>query len=201
MTETSPICTLTPQGLQNYGTLGWPVPNIEMKIADLEDPNLKGLAPNQSGEILVRGPNIMKGYYRNEEATKEMITEDSWLRTGDIGHIDENGLFYISDRIKELIKVNANQVAPAELEGILRDHPDVVDAVVIGIPNPKCGEVPKAFVMRRSESKVTAEELQQFVAKQVIRFKQLTGGIQFVDSIPKSPTGKVLRREIRKAFS
>lgn len=114
--------------------------------------------------------------------------------------MDENGFFYISDRMKELIKVNANQVAPAELEGILRQHPDVLDAVVIGVPNQKTGEVPKAFVVRRNEAKATECDIQQFVAKQVIKYKQLTGGVQFIDSIPKTSTGKILRREIRTIF-
>lgn len=172
-----------------------------MKISNLDDPNFKGLAANETGELLVRGPNVMKGYFKNEEATKAMITEEKWLRTGDIGHYDENGLFYISDRLKELIKVNANQVAPAELEGILREHPDVLDAVVIGIKHPKCGEVPKAFVVRRPNARLTENDLQQFVAKQVIKYKQLTGGVQFVEQIPKTATGKILRREIRKIFS
>lgn len=123
-----------------------------------------------------------------------------FCRTGDIGHMDEEGFFYISDRMKELIKVNANQVAPAELEGILREHPDVLDAVVIGIPHPKAGEVPKAFVVRRHNSKTTETDIQEFVAKQVIKYKQLTGGVQFIESIPKTSTGKILRREIRTAF-
>lgn len=201
MTETSPIATLTPQGLPNYATVGWPISNTEMKIGQLDDPSFKGLAPNETGELMVRGPNVMKGYFKNDEATKAMITDDNWLRTGDIGYFDENGLFYISDRLKELIKVNANQVAPAELEGILREHPDVLDAVVIGIKNDKCGEIPKAFVVKRAESKVTAEQIQQFVAKQVIKYKQLTGGVQFVDQIPKTATGKILRREIRQIFT
>lgn len=171
-----------------------------MKIARLDDSTFKGLAKNETGELLVRGPNVMKGYFKNDEATKAMITEDNWLRTGDIGHFDENGLFYISDRLKELIKVNANQVAPAELEGIIREHPDILDAVVIGVKHPKCGEVPKAFAVRRSGSHTTEQDIQEFVAKQVIKYKQLTGGVQFVEQIPKTATGKILRREIRKLF-
>lgn len=111
LTETAPIATMTPQGLTNYATVGWTISNVEMKIAGLDDPNLKGLAPNETGELLVSGPNVMKGYFKNEEATNAMIQKDSsgkcWLRTGDIGHYDDNGLFYISDRLKELIKVSA----------------------------------------------------------------------------------------------
>lgn len=152
------------------------------------------------GEILIRGPNIMKGYFKNDEATKAIITTDGWLRSGDIGYYDENRLIFINDRLKELIKVNANQVAPAELEGILREHKDVLDAVVVGIPNDKCGEIPKAFVVRRPQSSTNEHELQEFVANRVIKYKHLTGGIQFIDSIPKTATGKILRREIRKIF-
>ncbi|XP_055327156.1 uncharacterized protein LOC129580589 [Sitodiplosis mosellana] len=200
LTETSPVASLSPHGIHNYATIGFPVPNVEMKISALNDPSFKGVAPNETGELLVRGPNVMKGYYKNDEATKSMITKDNWLRTGDIGHYDENGLFYISDRLKELIKVNANQVAPAELEGILREHADILDAAVIGVKDPKCGEVPRAFVVRRPESNITEKDVQQFVAKQVIKYKQLTGGVQFVDQIPKTATGKILRREVRRIF-
>lgn len=193
MTETSPLATLTPQSLTNYSTIGCP-------IANLDDADFKGLPTGESGELWIRGPNVMRGYFKNEEATKSMITADGWLRTGDIGHFDVNGLFYVSDRMKELIKVNANQVAPAELEAILREHPDVLDAVVIGIPHSKCGEVPKAFVIKRPEAGANECELKQFVAKKNIKYKRLSGGIQFVDFIPKSATGKIQRKEIRKMF-
>lgn len=187
-----------PVGLENYGTIGWPVSNIDGKIVAVDDPNGIGLDAHQSGELWFRGPNIMLGYYKNEVATKETITNDGWLRTGDIGYYDESGLFYISDRMKELIKVNAFQVPPAELEAIIRDHPDILDAVVVGAPSVKTGEVPRAFVVRKPNSTVTAEEIQEFVAKQVIKYKQLTGGVYFIDSIPKTPTGKILRREVKK---
>lgn len=160
----------------------------------------KGLNTHESGELLFRGPNIMKGYFKNEEATRAMISSDGWLRTGDIGHYDENGLLYISDRLKELIKVNALQVAPAELEGILRTHPAILDAVVVGIPNATYGEVPKAFVVRRPDADVTESDVKVFVSKQVAKHKQLTGGVQFVESIPKTVTGKILRREIKKLY-
>lgn len=201
LTETSPICTITPNGLENYGTVGWPISNVSMKIVGLDGSSANGLAPNEVGELWAHGPNVLKGYYKNEEATKNTITEDKWLRTGDIGYFDENGLFYISDRLKELIKVNAYQVAPAELEGILREHPDVIEAVVIGVPHEKCGEVPKAFIVRRPHSQTTEQNIQQFVASKVIKYKQLTGGVVFVDSIPKTATGKILRREVRKLFA
>lgn len=200
LTETSPIATLKPKGIDNYATIGWPISNVEMKIASIDDPKLIGLDVRQSGEILIRGPNVMKGYFKNDEATKAMITEDGWLRSGDIGHYDENGLFYISDRMKELIKVNALQVAPAELEGVLREHPNIVDAVVVGVPDRQCGEVPKAFVVLRPGSTISEDDVKTFVASRVAKFKQLGGGVQFIDSIPKTPTGKILRREVKKLF-
>lgn len=130
LTETSPIATLSPKGIQKYASVGWAASNVQIKIAGVDDPQLKGVDTNVPGELLIRGPNVMIGYFQNEEATKAIITPDGWLRSGDIAAYDESGLFYITDRIKELIKVNAFQVAPAELEAILRDHPDVVEAVV-----------------------------------------------------------------------
>lgn len=159
-----------------------------------------GVDTNVCGELLIRGPNIMLGYFENEEATKNTIRPDGWLRTGDIATYDENGLFYIHDRIKEIIKVNANQVAPAELEAVIRDHPDVVESVVLGVPHPTCGEVPRAFVVRRAGSSVSEEEIKAFVAKQVVRYKQLSGGVTFIDSIPKTLTGKILRREVKRIY-
>lgn len=107
LTETSSLCTFTPPGLDNYGTIGWPVSNVEMKIADLNDETSNGLGAHESGELLVRGQNIMKGYYKNDDATNATITKDKWLRTGDIGYFDENGLFYITDRLNTLINVSA----------------------------------------------------------------------------------------------
>lgn len=187
-----------PVGLDNYGTIGWPVSNVDGKIVAIDDPNGIGLDAHQTGELWFRGPNVMLGYFQNAAATDETITKDGWLRTGDIGYYDDSGLFYISDRMKELIKVNAFQVAPAELEAIIRDHPDILDAVVVGVPHAKTGEVPRAFVVRKPDSKITAEQIQEFVAKQVIKYKQLTGGVYFVDNIPKTLTGKILRREAKK---
>lgn len=201
LTETSPIATLTPKGLHNYGTIGWPISNVQVKIVNVDDTTFcKGLNTHESGELWFRGPNIMKGYFKNEEATKAMINSDGWLRTGDIGHYDENGLLYISDRMKELIKVNSLQVAPAELEGILREHPAILDAVVVGIPNATYGEVPRAFIVRRPDANLTENDVKAFVSKQVAKHKQLTGGVQFIETIPKTATGKILRKDVKKLY-
>lgn len=199
LTETSPLCTIMPLGLENYGSIGWPLSNVEGKVVPVDDAESGiGLDANQSGELWFRGPNIMLGYFQNEAATKETIKKDGWLRTGDIGHYDEHGLMYVSDRFKELIKVNAFQVAPAELEAIIRDHPDILDAVVVGVPNEKTGEIPRAFVVRKPNANITAKEVQEHVAKQTSKYKHLTGGVYFVDSIPKTPTGKILRRAAKQ---
>lgn len=184
----------------DHNSIGWPLSNVEMKVARVGDPNFKGLPANEQGELLFRGPNIMNGYFKNTKATEETITADGYLRSGDIGFYNENGAFYVVDRLKELIKVNARQVAPAELEVILRTHSDVLEAVVVGIPHPKCGEVPKAFVVRKPNSNVNENDIKYYVAQQVSKYKELTGGVQFVDSIPKTPSGKILRREIKRLY-
>lgn len=197
---TEGFVTLNSIELKNYGTVGFCLPNTEIKVTKVDDPSFKGCGPNEEGEILARGPSNMKGYYKNDAATKSTITNDGWLRTGDIGYYDENGSFYITERLKELIKVNSLQVAPAELESVLRSHPDILDAVVVGIRDEKCGEIPRAFVVRRSQSTINSKELEQFVSNQVSKHKQLTGGINFIESIPKTASGKILRREIKRLY-
>lgn len=160
----------------------------------------------------------MKGYHNNEKATKETIIEDGWLRTGDIGHYDENSNFYITDRLKELIKVKGFQVAPAgivlnsiywniiinlifsELEEIIRDHPKIADAAVIGIPNALTGELPRAYIVKKPNQEITEDEVKEFVAKKVAVYKRLDGGVEFVTSIPKNATGKIMRRVLKKQF-
>ncbi|KAK5673902.1 hypothetical protein LTS12_029666 [Elasticomyces elasticus] len=139
----------------------------------------------------------MKGYWRNPKATQETKTEDGWLRTGDIAYIDDNGKFYIVDRIKELIKVKGNQVAPAELEAVLLDHPAIADAAVIGVPFNQ-DERPRAYVVQKPGASVTSEDIVQFMDKRVARHKRLVGGVVFIDMIPKNPSGKIMRRELRE---
>lgn len=158
-----------------------------------------GLPANESGELWVKGPQNMIGYLDNPKATNEMLIE-GWIRTGDIAYYDEDGYFYITDRLKELIKVKGFQVPPAELEEVIRSHPDILDAAVVGIPHQRNGEAPKAFVVKRKESQLTEEEIERFVAGKVVDYKQLTGGVQFLDAIPKNTTGKILRREIKLKY-
>jgi 4-coumarate--CoA ligase len=200
LTEAAPAVLMNFADNLNFASVGQPCPNTEVKIVAVGDPTYKALGPNENGELLVRGPQIMKGYHNNDEATRDTLTEDGWLRTGDIAYYDENHEFYITDRLKELIKVKGYQVAPAELEEILRTHPGVSDAAVIGIPHPAFGEVPRAFVVKRPDQEVSERDLQLFVALKVASYKKLEGGVQFLDAIPKNNTGKIMRRAIKEKY-
>lgn len=199
LTEASPVVLMSAMGSKNFASVGGPTPDSEAKIVLVNDPEHRGVGPNVTGELWVRGPQIMKGYHDNETATNETITADGWLRTGDIGHYDENFDFYITDRLKELIKVKGFQVPPAELEEVLRDHPDIADAAVIGIPHETSGEVPRAYVVTKNP-KLTEKEVKDFVEKKVAHYKKLAGGVEFIDAIPKNATGKILRRELKVRF-
>ena len=142
----------------------------------------------------------MKGYLDNPQATAETITSDGWLHSGDIAYYDELGRFYIVDRLKELIKVKGFQVPPAELEDLLRSHPDVLDVCVIGISDERSGELPLAFIVRKPESSLTEEMIHSLVNEHVVEYKRLSGGIKFIDSIPKTASGKILRRNLKDEY-
>ncbi len=191
LTETSPVTHLNPDdpACVKQGSIGPCVANTEGKLVDCESGT--ELGPNQSGEIWVRGPQVMKGYLDRPEATAQMIDKDGWLHTGDVGYADDDGYFYIVDRVKELIKYKGLQVAPAELEAVLLTHPAVADAAVIPIADEEAGEVPKAFVVLKGEA--TAEEIMAFVAQHVAPYKKVRQ-LEFVAQIPKSASGKILRR-------
>jgi 4-coumarate--CoA ligase len=157
--------------------------------------------PSARGELWVRGPNVMKGYWRNPKATAETKTRDGWLKTGDIAYVDEEGKFFIVDRMKELIKVKGNQVAPAELEALLLDHPAVADAAVIGVQTEDGDERPRAYVVLKPDEKscnTSEDEVVKFVATRVSRHKRITGGVVYLDTIPKNPSGKILRKWLRE---
>ena len=143
----------------------------------------------------------MKGYIDNAKATAETITSDGWLHSGDIAYYDDSERFYIVDRLKELIKVKGFQVPPAELEDLLRAHPDVLDVGVIGIPDERSGELPLAFIVRKPEKQNLSEDtIHSFVNDHVVEYKRLSGGIRFVDTIPKTASGKILRKELKEQF-
>ena len=151
----------------------------------------KVLESGQTGEVLIRGPQVMKGYWNNPEATAATIDPDGWLHTGDIGIVDDEGYLTVVDRLKELIKVKGYQVAPAELEALLLEHPQIADVAVIPVADDEAGEVPKSYVVARGT--LTAAEVTDFIAARVAHYKRIRH-VEFIDSIPKSPSGKILRR-------
>lgn len=197
MTETGGIASIenTRVGSGRSGSSGALCPGMESKIIHIE--TLKPLPPNQLGEIWIRGPNLMQRYFRNKEATEQTIDKEGWLHTGDLGYFDEEGRIYVVDRLKELIKYKGYQVAPAELEGLLVTHPQIMDAAVIPYPDEEAGEIPMAYVVRKVGTSVTGEEVQSFIAKQVAPFKRIRK-VAFIDIIPKAASGKILRRELRQ---
>lgn len=186
-------------GSKNVGSVGYPSPDTEAKIIHINDPEMRGIGPNEPGELLVRGPQIMIGYHNNDKATQETLTPDGWLRTGDIAYYNENREFFITDRLKELIKVKGFQVPPAELEELLRMHTDIVDAAVIGIPDRGAGELPRAYVVSKNPS-LTEKEVKDYVAEKVSEYKRLEGGVEFLQVIPKNATGKIMRKELKEQY-
>jgi acyl-CoA synthetase (AMP-forming)/AMP-acid ligase II len=197
MTEASPVTHLSPTVDTVYkpGSIGRVVPNTEVRIVDVESGrDVPG--PGRDGELWIRGPQIMRGYLNRPEETASAIDPEGWYHTGDVGHVDGDGWFYIVDRTKELIKYKGLQVAPAELEALLLVHPAVQDAAVVRSPDEEAGEVPKAFVVLKPDEasrRLTAEALMAFVAERVAPHKRIRR-LEFVDHIPKSASGKILRR-------
>jgi 4-coumarate--CoA ligase len=198
MTELSPVSHATPSGGFKPGSVGVTVPNTEVRIIDPATGS--PLDVGADGEVWVRGPQVMKGYLNNEAATRDTIDDDGWLHTGDIGHIDADGHLFVVDRLKELIKYKGFQVPPAELEALLLTHPDVADAAVIGLPDEESGEIPAAYVVRKPGHDTTAADIQRFVADNVASYKHVRK-LTFVEEIPKSPSGKILRRVLRDQAS
>eukprot|EP01089_Gocevia_fonbrunei_P014155 TRINITY_DN3810_c0_g1_i1.p2 TRINITY_DN3810_c0_g1~~TRINITY_DN3810_c0_g1_i1.p2 ORF type:complete len:257 (-),score=59.54 TRINITY_DN3810_c0_g1_i1:27-797(-) len=181
------------------GSIGILVSLTQAKIISTDD-GKTSLGVGQEGELWVKGPQVMKGYLANEEATKQTIDEDGWLHTGDIVTVDENGCFYVVDRLKELIKYKGYQVPPAELENKLLKHPLVDDVAVIGVPDEEAGELPKAYLVLKGgneDSDKKIEEIAKWLEGEVAPHKKLRGGIEIIEIIPKSPSGKILRRVLR----
>ena len=190
MTEASPVTHYTDyRSPPRAGTVGRLVPLTECRIVDVESE--RDSAAGQAGEVWIRGPQVMKGYLNNPEATARTLDGQGWLRTGDIGTVDGEGFLTIVDRLKELIKVKGYQVAPAELEALLLQHPRIADVAVIPVADDECGEVPKAIVVSRGD--LTADEVIAFVHQQVAHYKRVRH-VGFTDAIPKSASGKILRR-------
>jgi len=194
MTEASPATHVTTDDPRTIkpGSVGVPVPNTECRVVDPVS-HLDVDAGND-GELWVRGPQVMLGYFNRPEETRATLDADGWLHTGDIGHADADGHFFIVDRLKELIKYKGLQIAPAELEAVLLSHPAVADAAVVPQKDEEAGEIPHAFVVLKGPA--SADDLMAFVASRVASFKKIRR-LDVIDAIPKSPSGKILRRVLR----
>jgi len=203
ITELSPAVTETPYHRDDKpSSVGKLLSNLEARFVD-DDGN--DVPPGEPGEFWVRGPTVMKGYANKPHATRAAITPDGWFKTGDIARRDEEGFIYIVDRKKELIKYKGYGIAPAEIENVLSSHPSVRDCAVIGISVSESGdELPRAYIVPRDQSvldippKVLVTELQQWVKERLAPYKQLRGGVVFVQEIPRSLAGKILRRHLRE---
>lgn len=196
MSELSPLGTVESDFNLRQGSIGQLISSTLGKVVDPKDTK-KSLGPNQTGELTIKGPQVMMGYLNDPEKTSECLDQDGWLRTGDVAMYDEDGFFYLTDRIKELIKVRGFQVAPAELEALLLTHPNISDAAVIPIPDEVSGELPRAYVTLKEDDisrHVSEDEVKEWVKERVAPYKRLEGGVEFISQVPKSASGKILRR-------
>jgi acyl-CoA synthetase (AMP-forming)/AMP-acid ligase II len=200
LTEASPCTHLTSDDDRSVpqGSVGKALPGTECRVVDVVTG--ADLGPGDDGELLIRGPQIMAGYLNNAEATDAVLDTDGFLHTGDIVRIDADGNLFIVDRLKELIKHKGFQIAPAELEAVLLTHEDVADAAVIGYPDERAGEVPKAFVVVKPGRAVEADDLRKFVSERVASYKEIAY-VEFIDAIPHTASGKIQRRLLRETAS
>ncbi|BDS11780.1 AMP-binding protein [Aureispira anguillae] len=193
MTETSPVVSANPFGSVQIGTIGLPFPSTYMRIMD-EDGKVQGPGEGR-GEIQIKGPQVMKGYYNRPEATANSFTEDGWLKTGDVGVMLEGGFFKIVDRIKDMILVSGFNVYPNEIEDVLASHPKVLEVAAIGVPDPKSTEAVKVFIVKKDAS-LTEQEVREFCVENFTGYKK-PKHVEFRDELPKTNVGKILRRALR----
>lgn len=193
-TECSPVTSVNPiGGVRKPGSIGLPIRDVQMKIVDLQG---EELPDNSIGEIVVRGPNVMKGYFKLPEETSEAFFGD-WFRTGDMGMKDEDGYFYIVDRIKDMVIVNGINVYPRHVEEVIYSHPAVSEVAVIGVPHKRSGEAIKAVIVLKEGKEATASEIRKLCLGNLGSF-EVPRYVEFVQTLPKSPTGKILKRELRR---
>jgi len=196
LTECTPVTHINPfQGKRVVGSIGLPVSDTVCKIVDLED-QTRQMPIGESGELLIKGPQVMKGYLNQPDATAETITEDGFLCSGDISQMDENGYFYIVDRIKDIIVSGGYNVYPRDIDEVLFEHPKILEVCSIGIPHPKRGEAVKAFVILKEGVTMTEKEVIDYCATKLAKYK-LPVAVEFRDELPKSNVGKILRKELR----
>jgi len=197
LTETSPVACANPiNGLRKEGSIGFPVPSTEVAIVGLdpnEDGSFEPVAAGEEGELIIRGPQVMKGYWKRPEETAEAINEEGWFHTGDIARMDEDGCFYIVDRKKDLIIASGYNIVPREVEEVLYTHEKVQEAVVVGVPDEVRGENVKAYIVLKAGQSSTPEEITEFCREQLAPYK-VPRLVDFRDELPKSQVGKILRR-------
>jgi 4-coumarate--CoA ligase len=200
LSETSPTTHTQPWEDWNK-TIGSVGKLLPYQTAKYMSPDEKEMAVGEVGELWIKGPNVFKGYLNNPEGTAHALTADGYFKTGDVGYQDKDGNFYITDRVKELIKYKGFQVAPAELEGILVSHPGIDDVAVIGVyDKDQASELPRAYVVPKGglgKGEKEAQEIIEWLSAKVTHHKKLRGGVRFVDEIPKSVSGKILRRLLK----
>jgi len=193
LSETSPVASFNrPDRERKPGSIGTPLTGVEMQVVG---PDGAALPAGEVGEIAIRGHNVMKGYWQKPEATADVLSADGWFRTGDMGRVDDDGYFYVVDRVKDMVIRGGFNVYPREIEEVLYEHPAVAEAAVIGIPHAELGEEVAAAVALRPGTSATTEEIRDFVKSQVAPYKY-PRLVWFVDALPKGPTGKILKREI-----
>jgi long-chain acyl-CoA synthetase len=193
LTETSPAVCINPLDLKAYnGSIGQPIPSTDVAI--WSDEGIP-LPVGETGELCVRGPQVMRGYWNRADETVQVLDAEGWLRTGDIARMDENGYFYIVDRKKDMILVSGFNVYPNEVEDVVMQHPGVLEVAAIGVPDDHSGEVVKIFVVRKDPA-LTVEALKAYCHENLTGYKR-PRQIEFRDSLPKSNVGKILRRELR----
>ncbi len=196
LTETSPAACINPMDLQDYnGAIGLPISSTECRVIDADG---NPLSVDETGELCVRGPQVMEGYWKRPEETAKVLDSDGWFRTGDMAKMDERGFFYIVDRKKDMVLVSGFNVYPNEVEDIIAANPKVLEVGAIGAPDEKSGEVVKAVVVRKDDS-LTVKELREFCRKELTGYK-VPKYVEFVDELPKTNVGKILRRELRDLY-
>jgi len=196
LTESTPVTHVNPfNGNRKQGSIGLPISDTECRIVDMDD-GTTDLPLGEAGELLIRGPQVMKGYLGRDDETAKTLTEDGWLHTGDVAKVDEDGYFYIVDRMKDMILSSGYNVYPRDIDEVLYEHPKVVEACCIGIPHPKRGEAVKAFVVLKEDETSTQEEIIEFCAGKLAAYK-LPIAVEFRQDLPKSTVGKILRKDLK----
>jgi long-chain acyl-CoA synthetase len=196
LTETTPSTTYNHATKHKQGSVGTPVDDVEVQVWDEED---RALPTGEVGQIVVRGPNVMKGYFNNPEATAEVM-KDGWLKTGDVGYRDEEGYYFLVDRMKDMVNSAGLKIWPREVEEVLYQHLGVAECSVIGVPDPLFGESVKACVVAKPGVEVCAEDIITYCKEKLSGYKA-PKTVEFLDALPKSPAGKVLKTELRKMYS